>query len=40
MSMSCRLCDACPVRKGLLSDEEVLAEIKTVRREVEGNRGR
>ncbi len=28
------------VRKGLLSNEEVLEEIKTVRREMEGKRGR
>ncbi len=27
------------VRKGLLTNEEVLEEIKTVRREMEGNRG-
>ncbi len=28
------------VRKGLLTNEEVLEEIKTVRREMEGKRGR
>ncbi len=28
------------VRKGLLSNEEVLEEIKAVRREMEGKRGR
>ena len=28
------------VRKGLLTDEEVLEEIKAVRRELEGKRGR
>ncbi len=28
------------VRKGLLTNEEVLEEIKVVRREVEGKRGR
>ncbi len=28
------------VRKGLLSNEEVLEEIKVVRREMEGKRGR
>ncbi len=28
------------VRKGLLTNEEVLEEIKAVRREMEGNRGR
>ncbi len=27
------------VRKGLLTNEEVLEEIKTVRREMEGKRG-
>ena len=28
------------VKKGLLTNEEVLGEIKAVRREMEGNRGR
>jgi len=28
------------VRKGLLTNEEVLEEIKAVRREMEGKRGR
>ncbi len=28
------------VRKGLLTDEEVLKEIKAVRREMEGKRGK
>lgn len=28
------------VRKGLVSNEEILAEVKLVRRELEGKRGR
>jgi len=37
---SCALSMPVLVRKGLLTNEEVLEEIKAVRREMEGKRGR